>query len=273
MPMLRQPLSSWTAAIGLRARRTLSPQTQEDVATQRQLVVETQARAIASAIRVVLLVVAASLPVLSISAHVFGVITIDKAARFLVLPMAIVALVVALGRSPEGRLFRRAVVAGIISVTIYDCTRWPFVISGVWPDFIPSVGGWVVPSDEPSAFLGYFWRYLGNGGGIAAAFMLGCAVLGIRRHLLGLAIGYGVFPVWTGLMATVTLAPNGENLLFELSPLTFVMSLVGHLVYGAVLGWLFTRMLSRDPSLIELSVSELAPIAWLRRTRVIRALS
>ncbi|WP_438011672.1 hypothetical protein WME89_25365 [Sorangium sp. So ce321] len=38
------------------------------------------------------------------------------------------------------------------------------------------------------------------------------------------------------LIATLLLAPHGEQLLFELTPKTVALSLVGHLVFGAVVG-------------------------------------
>jgi len=270
MPMLRgQPPTFWTIAAGSRAERSPGPQTREDGAAQRPSLGESQAQAVASAIRVVTFWTAAALPVLSISAHVFGVISIDRAALFLVLPMALVAGILALGRSAEATLFRRGVLAGLVAVTLYDSTRMPFVLSGIWPDFIPDVGGWVIASDEPNAFLGYFWRYLGNGGGMAAFFVLACAVLGLRRHLVPLAVGYGVF-VWSGLMGTVLLSANGESLLFEITPLSFTLSLIGHLVYGAVLGLLYDRMIRRDPDLTSLPAGDLPLIAQLRKTRLIQ---
>jgi hypothetical protein len=209
--------------------------------------------------------------VLSISAHVFGLMPMDVTARFLVLPTTVIALVLALGHAPEATPFRRGVLAGLVAVTLYDATRMPFVLTGIWPDFIPEVGGWVANTGEPHALLGYLWRYIGNGGGIGAFFTIVCALLGIRRYLVPIAVGYGVF-VWSGLMGTVTLSANGETLLFEISALSITLSLIGHLVYGSVLGWMYARMLRRDPDPVLLPASELRPVAWLRNTRLVSAL-
>jgi hypothetical protein len=212
--------------------------------------------AVWSTLRAGLFVTAGALPVLAISAHVFGLVPIDVAARYAVVPAALSALLLALRPSFEARLFRRGLLAGLVAVSLYDAVRLPFVLTGIWPDFIPRVGGWVVSSDEPNAVLGYTWRYVGNGGGMAVFFVFACAVLGVRRHLVRLGVAYGVF-VWSGLIATVTLAERGQALLFEISPLSITVSLVGHLVYGSVLGFVYTRMLSGDPSLGQLPAADL----------------
>jgi hypothetical protein len=252
-------------------RRHFGTQTQDSAAGPRWAVDEVQAKRLASAVRIGFLTIAGALPVLSISAHVFGVLTIDHAALYLVLPASLIALVLASGSTPEATPLRYGVLAGLVAVTLYDSTRVPFIVSGMWADFIPDVGGWVVRSNGPHAFLGYFWRYLGNGGGMAAIFALACALLGIRRHVVALGVGYGVF-VWSGLLGTLTLSAAGERLLFEITPLTFTVSLIGHLVYGSVLGWLYARWIHRGRVPTELPASELALVARLRETRWIRAL-
>jgi hypothetical protein len=238
---------------------------------QRRPIDELRTQRLASAVRIVLFVVAGSLPVLSISAHAFGALSIDRAALYLVLPTSLIALVLACGKTQEARVFRFGVLAGMVAVTLYDSTRLPFIVTGIWADFIPNVGGWVINSDAPNAFLGYFWRYLGNGGGMGAVFVLACTLLGVRRHILPVAVGYGVF-VWSGLMSTLVFSTDGQRLLFEITPLTFVVSLIGHLVYGAVLGWLYGWWVRRNDALRALTASDLAPVQWLRDTRVLRAL-
>lgn len=221
------------------------------------------AGAVSSALRIALFVIAGALPVLSISAHVFGIIAIDVAARSVVLPVVVLALLVAMRRSPEATLVRRGLLSGLIAVALYDATRLPFVLTGIWPDFIPRVGGWVVGNDEPHAVLGYAWRYIGNGGGIAVFFVFGCAALDRRRQLVRLGIAYGVI-VWSGLIATVMLADRGQALLFAITPLSIAVSLVGHLVYGSMLGWVFACMLRRDPSINRLVAADIGRAAWLR---------
>jgi hypothetical protein len=198
--------------------------------------------------RIGLFAVTAGLPVLSISAHVFGVMPISWAASHVVLPAMLVALVLVLARVPEATVVKRGAAAGLIAVIAYDGTRLPFVLLGFWADFIPRVGGWVVVNEgyfTLHAVLGYTWRYLGNGLGIGVFFFLVCSVFRVRRHLVALAVAYGVF-VWSGLMATVVLAEHGQELLFAITPLSVTLSLTGHLVYGLVLGLIMVRFAHRD---------------------------
>ncbi|HEU0101210.1 MAG TPA: hypothetical protein VFR07_02740 [Mycobacteriales bacterium] len=82
------------------------------------------------------------------------------------------------------------------------------------------------------------------------AFFVFCAVvLAIRpglvtAHPVALAIGYGVF-VWSGLLGTVVLLPRGRELMIPISATGVCLTLVGHLIYGTVLG-LFLRRAADD---------------------------
>jgi hypothetical protein len=49
-------------------------------------------------------------------------------------------------------------------------------------------------------------------------------------------------------MATLLLAPEGQELMFRLTPVSFGLSLLGHVVYGATIGVLLTRHLTRTRS-------------------------
>lgn len=198
--------------------------------------------------RIGLFAVTAGLPVLSISAHVFGIVSINWAALHVVLPALLAALVLVLARAPEATVVKHGAAAGLVAVAAYDCTRLPFILFGLWSDFIPRVGGWVVVNEGSHtlhATLGYTWRYFGNGLGIGVFFFLACSALRVRRHFVPLAVGYGVF-VWSGLMATVILAPHGQELLFTITPLSVTVSLTGHLVYGLVLGLIKGHLTHRD---------------------------
>lgn len=52
-------------------------------------------------------------------------------------------------------------------------------------------------------------------------------------------VAFAVFPTWTGLIATVAIAPRGEEMMFPLTPATIVITLIGHLIFGVVLGLAF----------------------------------
>jgi hypothetical protein len=115
---------------------------------------------------------------------------------------------------------------------------------GWWGDFIPRVGTWIVDVDAErsvlGAVVGYVWRYAGDGGGIGVAFFVLVAATGLRRWgeraTVMASVAFAVFPVWTGLVATVALAPRGQQQMFALTPATVALSLLGHLVFGLVLG-------------------------------------
>ena len=110
------------------------------------------------------------------------------------------------------------------------------------------MGTWILGSGSAAdagspvvgAVVGYLWRYVGDGGGIGVAFFVLVAATGLRRWgeraTVAASVTFAVFPVWTGLVATVALAPRGQQQMFPLTPATVLLSLVGHLVFGLVLG-------------------------------------
>ncbi|MGN6475267.1 MAG: hypothetical protein ACTHK4_16680, partial [Mycobacteriales bacterium] len=86
--------------------------------------------------------------------------------------------------------------------------------------------------------------------GIGLAYFAFCAVAlkfkpeFIKARPVALSIGYGVF-VWSGLLATVALPAHGEALLFKITPASLALSLLGHLIYGSVLGLYLRRHLAQ----------------------------
>jgi RsiW-degrading membrane proteinase PrsW (M82 family) len=55
------------------------------------------------------------------------------------------------------------------------------------------------------------------------------------------AVGFAVFLTCAGLMATVALAPHGEERMFPLNVATVVITLVGHPIFGLVLGLAYLK--------------------------------
>jgi hypothetical protein len=196
-------------------------------------------------IRPAVLMLAGAMPVSAIPLYVLGWVPMTYAALLCVIPLALVAVGVMLHRSPEGVWAARGAAAGLVAVLAYDGLRLPLVWTNIWPDFIPRMGGWITGAHGTDAFVGYTWRYLGDGAGMGLTFFVFCSVvMSVRPTLITsrpvlASVGYGVF-IWTGLLATVALPARGEELLFRLSPASVVLSLLGHLVYGTVLG-LFLR--------------------------------
>lgn len=169
------------------------------------------------------------LPVTLIAATAFGVAGLRALAAYALLP-ALAALVVVLARHPRfASAALRGLAAGLVATAAYDGYRGSFVGLGLMDDPIPHIGAALGLS--PDWVVGYLWRYLGNGGGMAIAFV----ALGLRGVRAGVL--YGLF-VCGGLLFTLVAAPYGEAMLFPLSVTTVVMAVGGHVIYGGVLGWL-----------------------------------
>jgi len=109
------------------------------------------------------------------------------------------------------------------------------VTAGLWADFIPKIGNYLLDRGDVHWSVGYAWRYIGNGGGMGLALYAAAPLVPAhwRRPLVGLAYGIGIF---TCLLATIYLSPSGTKYLFKPTLLSAVVGLVGHMVYGIVLG-------------------------------------
>ncbi|PBC69544.1 hypothetical protein BX265_6873 [Streptomyces sp. TLI_235] len=201
------------------------------------------------------------MPVTVIPMCVFGVMPLDVAARFVVLPLTLLYVALVLRPSAPAAWAVRGLVGGLLGVAAYDAMRLPLVAAGIWPDFIPNLGGWVVGDGVPNVVVGYVWRWVGDGGGIGIAFFMVCGVLsGTRLRVLlrtpvTLTVGYGVF-IWSGLMSTVVLSERGAELLFRLTPMSFVLSLLGHLVYGSAMGLYLRHCLAGGTDPITLKYAQ-----------------
>ena len=238
-------------------------------------------RSAVGVVRLAMHLTLAALPLLAITAQVFGVLPMHVTAALIVLPLAVGSVVWAVfDPVAADRLARRGVLWGVVATVVYDAFRLDTVyLMGWWGDFIPTMGTWILGRGPDArgagAVVGYLWRYVGDGGGIGVAFFVLVSATGLRRvgprRLVAAAVGFAVFPVWTGLIATVGLSAHGQQMLFPLTPTTVTLSLIGHLIFGLVLGLGCARVpdLERDwpwPPLLDLDRTAL-------RTRLLRVLS
>lgn len=182
-------------------------------------------------------------PISALAVMILGWAPLNLTTPLFVFPLLVTALVVALQYPRFGRLAVQGWCAGVIATLLYDSTRLPFLWLGLWQDFIPKIGDFLLNAQGTPWVVGYLWRYLGNGGGMGVAFVMVAPWL---AKSLGLKIGAVVYglAIWVCLMLTLLGSPDPAGLLFALTPLSFVLSLVGHLVYGALLG----LQLDRSPS-------------------------
>lgn len=203
--------------------------------------------------RTALYLLLASLPLLAISAHVFGLASMNATGALVIIPLAAtLAVVCVCSPHPIDRVVGNGLAWGMFACLAYDVFRLDTVyLLGLWDDFIPKMGTWLhTGTDAPAgAVVGYLWRYLGDGGGIGIAFFLIALAVGLhhrsRRTVLVSFVAGAVFPVWAGLIATVALSPHGQHDMFPLTPRTITLSLIGHLIFGLVLGLGFLRARGR----------------------------
>lgn len=174
------------------------------------------------------LVAAGFAPVSLIAVAAFGLGELRHTATHVLIPVVALAAVAAWRlRRPPGHLIL-AVAMGVLATFMYDLFRFGFLAMG-WMagDPIPHIGRAL--DLHPAWIFGYLWRYVGNGGGLAVAFV----TLGLRGVRQGVAYG---LVVCAGLLTTLAISPFGQTLLFDLNVVTVAMAIGGHAIYGAVLG-------------------------------------
>jgi hypothetical protein len=185
-------------------------------------------------------------PITALALSLMEICTLPLATLLLVVPALALAIALACRRRSHGRLMARGFLIGIAAVACYDAVRIPFIIAGWLDDFIPRIGVMLVGESPHHAIIGYVWRYLGNGGGMGMAFVCAftllrprpgspCSAWSTPRAARCCATGFGVL-VWGCLIATVGLAPRGGETLFDVTPPTLLLTLIGHLVFGYTLG-------------------------------------
>jgi hypothetical protein len=188
-----------------------------------------------------LYLVLASTPLLAISGEVFGVVSLRTVSNVFLFPLlGMLAVLVVFKPDRIDRTAFAGFAWGLVACAGYDLFRLPNVyIFHLWGDFFGRIGGWATGTSS-NYLAGYLWRYLGDGAGIGVVVFIQAAVIGVsswpRRYVIGFTVAFAVLPVWAGLVLTDGLAPAGRAL-FPLNATTLVLSLVGHLIFGAILGY------------------------------------
>jgi hypothetical protein len=176
------------------------------------------------------------------------ILPLPVGGRFILLPAAAAVACLCMYNREWGRRAMVGYVSGIVATFIYDCLRWSLTFGyPLFPaDPIPGIGRLLL--NDPHAFWiwGYVWRFLGNGAGMGLAY----AMLPWRGVKTGIA--YGV-TICFGLFGVLYFFPVAQEHFFPLLPNTMVGALLGHIVYGAVLG--------------KLSSDRLPPVRWPGRAR------
>jgi hypothetical protein len=182
-------------------------------------------------------------PIGALALTIGGLWSLTVGALVLIVPGIIAAIVLGVRYPRYGRYALEGLAAGLAAVLIYDLVRWTFVALGLWGDFIPNIGGWLNGTGQPDWILGYAFRWLGDGGGMGLTFMVAARTFVprlARPAALGVGIAYGL-SIWLCLLVTLIVSPEGQTMLFPLTAVTLILSWVGHVVYGAVLGVFLSR--------------------------------
>jgi len=198
--------------------------------------------------RIALVLLLASMPILAIPADVSGLIPQSTSSVVVIVLLAVLGTLIVFAPHRIDMIVGRGLIAGMVATIVYDGARLFAVhVLGLMGDFIPVMGSFVTgePDTTGSAAVGYVWRYIGDGGGLGVAFFVVAFALGIDRwrnvYAVLASVAFAVFPTWAGLMATVALLPRGEEMMFDLNLATFIITLVGHLIFGLFLGLAFLK--------------------------------
>lgn len=174
-------------------------------------------------------------PITALAIAIIGILPLSLTALVMVLPAVVAGIGLAWAFPSSGKLALKGLIIGLIAVFLYDCMRIPFILAGIWGDFIPKISEWLLNTTQPNWLVGYTWRYLGDGGLMGVAFTVVYCQLKPRMDVRIAALGFGI-AIWFCLIATLLLAPHGAEMLFKLTPITLSLSLLGHLIYGASIG-------------------------------------
>jgi hypothetical protein len=198
--------------------------------------------------RIGLVLLLASMPILAISVDVSGLLSQSTTSVAVIVLSAVLATLVVFAPHRTDMIVGRGLIAGMVACIVYDGARLFAVhVLGLMGDFIPVMGSFVTgePDTAGSAAVGYIWRYVGDAGGLGVAFFVVAFALGIDRwksvYAVLASVAFAVLPTWAGLMATVALLPRGEEMMFDLNVATVIITLVGHLIFGLVLGLAFLK--------------------------------
>jgi len=181
-------------------------------------------------------------PITALAIAIIGILPLSVSTLLIVLPATLLGIGLALRFPVYGKLALKGLLIGLIAVFLYDCMRVPFILTGVWGDFIPKINMLLFNTSQPNWVVGYIWRYMGDGGYMGMAFTVAYCALKPRVDSRIAGVGFGL-AIWVCLLGTLLLAPHGQEMLFKLTLTTLSLSLLGHLIYGISLGMLLSYVL------------------------------
>lgn len=169
---------------------------------------------------------------------IIGWVSLDTAAYLLVWPSLMIWLVIGILYPDYGKLALKGFLIGLLACFFYDCMRFVSIGLGLWGDFIPRIGMWLLHTNKPDWVIGYTWRYVGDGGFMSIGFVVCYCLWKPKLDVRISALAFGL-AIWLCLVGTILVAPHGTDMLFPLTPITFSLSLLGHVIYGLSIGFLY----------------------------------
>jgi hypothetical protein len=176
---------------------------------------------------------------------IVGWLPLDIAAYILIWPSLVTWLVLGILYPKYGKLALKGFLIGMLACLFYDSMRFVTIALGLWSDFIPKIGMMLLHTDKPDWVVGYIWRYIGDGGFMCVTFIMGYRLLKPKLDVRVAALSFGI-AIWLCLIGTILLAPKGTEKLFPLTPVTFSLSLLGHIIYGLSIGFLYRICIDKN---------------------------
>jgi len=198
-------------------------------------------------------------PITALAIAIIGIRPLYITALIMVVPSVVLGIALAFIFPSYGKLALKGLLIGLIAVFLYDCMRIPFIIAGIWGDFIPKISTWLLNTSQPNWLVGYLWRYLGDGGFMGMAFTVAYCSLKPRIGSRTAALAFGI-AIWLCLLGTLLLAPHGQTMLFKLTLTTLSLSFLGHLIYGASIGLLFPSICREEVPRTQLWKQKTIPL-------------
>jgi hypothetical protein len=175
------------------------------------------------------------LPIFCLSLALQGLVPLHFLAAFVIIPATAGAIVLGRLEPAFGRLALAGLLSGIVAVAMYDLVRGSFVLTGLMKDPIPNIGRMALADAAASPLWGYAWRFVWNGGAMGIAFSM-LPFRGVRA-----GAKFGLF-VCACLFFTLAASQVAQQRFFTLNAANAAIAVAGHLVYGAVLGWMLEKL-------------------------------
>src|SRR5690349_13886858 len=101
-------------------------------------------------------------PISVLALAIWSILPLRTGVVFIVFPLATLGVLLLVVHPDYVRVVVGGFLTGILAVFLYDLTRLPWVALGVWSDFIPNIGMWLLGGTEPNWLVGYLFRYIGD---------------------------------------------------------------------------------------------------------------